>query len=909
MKLLVTSDIHIDSWDKFSSIDDKMIQSRLRDFLKLADLIHKKSLEEKVDAVVIAGDLANSGTNVPSVNDHIRMFLETLNNIGVPVLIINGNHDISTKSDNLVYYHSILKPLTSELCNIVLPSLPTVYNLKDFNILLMPWTLDPNLPKNLKADILVAHQVVEGSSNPEGYQFKSGFEKSYLESNFKFSILGHIHKFQLLDKKILIPGSPVQNSFKDQPENFIHIVEFNDTTKQFKDIKSIDVYKEIPNTFHRFLYTTKQDEIKSKSTNLIHYKLKNSYIESNQVDQNSEKVSTQRNNMRKFIEDFIVEDMKSLNLDSESLELRDKLLFSFLDNLRNDCSNIANIHLKNIYIENFLSIKELEFDFNNFGSKLITLIGKNGSGKTTLAESVLWVLTGELTKPIKVNDVSNTKLRDKRTKVELELTVNNKEYKIVRLRENKKPWLELQVLKDGQYVGLTTESVGMTQELIYKLLTLTSSEIRLFSYFSSDSALSFNSLNKFERTNIINKMFQISELDILRDLSKEELKKNTNEILEVDSSISTLQNLIDTENLKIKQFNSKYSESYLKDLDTKKKLLNSSINSITEDLQQRSPQGVDKKISQLESELREKQERQRKIDLEKSAIHSEITHLNKDLNSLILGVCPTCGHPYSSESHRLELSRKLESLTAEESLKTKESSKLGSDIESINSELSIIKTLTTKLNDFKSKLLALESSDESKELEKVKTSEEYIKTYTAERLKKEALKSDLLKLNVLVKYFANIFKRESKLVEKLNNLAITLIQGTVNDILKSIECPFECRVSPDSCEVKFQDEFRDYNTLSKGQQRLIDILFMVSLNLIFSRLNGLKNGIIGLTILDEVISFLDPEFTDYSLEIIDQLLSEHVILITHSQEVMSEVSNCIKVSLDSGFSEYKIINN
>ena len=56
-----------------------------------------------------------------------------------------------------------------------------------------------------------------------------------------------------------------------------------------------------------------------------------------------------------------------------------------------------------VKIENFLSFKHADFDFDNQGLTLVTGLNKdnskrsNGSGKSTLIEALVWCLFGETT--------------------------------------------------------------------------------------------------------------------------------------------------------------------------------------------------------------------------------------------------------------------------------------------------------------------------------------------------------------------------------------------------------------------------------------------------------------------------------------------------------------------------------
>ena len=87
MKFLHIADIHL-GCRRYN------LEERTKDFFRAwADVINNHAIENKVDFVLIAGDLFNSRKVDPQAMNHAMAGLELLKEAGIPVLAIEGNHD------------------------------------------------------------------------------------------------------------------------------------------------------------------------------------------------------------------------------------------------------------------------------------------------------------------------------------------------------------------------------------------------------------------------------------------------------------------------------------------------------------------------------------------------------------------------------------------------------------------------------------------------------------------------------------------------------------------------------------------------------------------------------------------------------------------------------------------------
>src|SRR5918998_3781199 len=87
MKFLHIADIHL-GCRRYN------LEERTKDFYRAwADVINNHAIENRVDFVLIAGDLFNSRKVDPQAMNHAMAGLELLKEAGIPVLAIEGNHD------------------------------------------------------------------------------------------------------------------------------------------------------------------------------------------------------------------------------------------------------------------------------------------------------------------------------------------------------------------------------------------------------------------------------------------------------------------------------------------------------------------------------------------------------------------------------------------------------------------------------------------------------------------------------------------------------------------------------------------------------------------------------------------------------------------------------------------------
>lgn len=235
MKLMHLGDLHIGKRvNEFPMLEDqKEILNQIFDLAK----------KEKVDGIMIAGDVYDK--SIPSVEaiEIFENFIEKITELKIPAYIVSGNHDsverLSAFSNlirnNQIYisksYNGKIEPIQNEDCAIWLLPFIRPADVRKFHPDIEIGSYQDAVQKvieNLKIDkakinILVAHQFVTANGiSPK----LSDSEVSSLGTldNVDFSVfdkfdyvaLGHIHKPQTMGRKeIRYCGSPLKYSFSE----------------------------------------------------------------------------------------------------------------------------------------------------------------------------------------------------------------------------------------------------------------------------------------------------------------------------------------------------------------------------------------------------------------------------------------------------------------------------------------------------------------------------------------------------------------------------------------------------------------------------------------------------------------------------------------------------------------------
>ena len=237
VKFIHTADLHLDTPFKGLSNWNSDLASKLKDatfksFRKIIDLCVK----EKVDFLVISGDIFDSENKSLAAQLKFVSELKRLSERGIPTYFICGNHDpLSTWLEDLQMPENVFRFNSSEVENVTFQKnnspIADIYGISFQNKV-----VNQNLARNyqLKSNpspisIAILHGTTGIPGQHENYApFKV---EDVSNKGFDYWALGHIHKRQIVNEqtpKIVYPGNPQGRDFGETGPKGCYIVEINE---------------------------------------------------------------------------------------------------------------------------------------------------------------------------------------------------------------------------------------------------------------------------------------------------------------------------------------------------------------------------------------------------------------------------------------------------------------------------------------------------------------------------------------------------------------------------------------------------------------------------------------------------------------------------------------------------------
>lgn len=286
MILLHTSDWHLGAIDCERPL--------LADQQFFIDEICRIIEREKVDAVLIAGDVYDrsvaSAEAIKLYDDAMTRICKTL---GVPVLIIAGNHD---SAERLASCSELLKAVGLHIAG-ALTRTPEVVPFADTEVFLLPWITEAKVksiyPEEKdriegiedayrvvlehfraaftpgKKHVLTAHAFItnaETSSSDRAAEI--GFAMQVPASvfdGFDYVALGHIHKPQDVSDTIRYAGTPMPFSFgkEETQQKSITLIDTQTMARRIMPLPLLHRRTTIMGTLEQVLHPACEDEVKN----------------------------------------------------------------------------------------------------------------------------------------------------------------------------------------------------------------------------------------------------------------------------------------------------------------------------------------------------------------------------------------------------------------------------------------------------------------------------------------------------------------------------------------------------------------------------------------------------------------------------------------------------------------------
>jgi DNA repair exonuclease SbcCD ATPase subunit len=536
------------------------------------------------------------------------------------------------------------------------------------------------------------------------------------------------------------------------------------------------------------------------------------------------------------------------------------------------------------------------------------IIGKNGEGKSTILDALCFALFGKPFRNINKNQMINS-INGKNALVEIEFSIGQKEYKIIRgIKPN-----VFEIWLDGAMVNQDAAAKDYQKILEQQILRLNYKTFTQVVILGSASFVPFMQLTNAQRREVIEDILDIKIFSTMNQLLKEKQNATKDEIVRVESELSLAKQRVESQNAIIKTLSTAKEES-----------INAILGKITSNEETiRTTNLFVSNLSTEISELREKISTRDELDsdIEKAK------HLRSKLSSKIEDcennkvffdenhVCPSCTQEIT-EDHKVKVLGEIHQRIAEDNKKVKELesalSKLQTQLQQITEVTVQIADKTIELSTHNSAITILnrQNAEMRTEIESSKTDTANIneEKQKLKQLAQEAL-ANINRKNELdaekeLYDVSGILLRDTGIKTAIIREYLPVMNKLINQYLNQMDSYIHFELDEsfnETIKSRFRDEFT-YASFSEGEKMRIDLAILFT----WRQIAKLKNSVnTNLLMLDEIFdSSLDVNGTDYFLNLMNTL-GDHasVFVISHKgDQLFDKFRSVIKFEKRNDFS-------
>ena len=568
------------------------------------------------------------------------------------------------------------------------------------------------------------------------------------------------------------------------------------------------------------------------------------------------------------------------------------------------------ILFKTIKWRNFLSTGNqfTEVDFQDAKTNLI--VGTNGSGKSTILDALTFVLYNKpfrkINKPQLINSVN-----EKDCLVEIEFSIGNKEYKVVR---GIKPNI-FEIWIDGKVQDQDSAAQDQQKKLEEGILKLNYKSFTQTVILGSATFVPFMQLTSSNRREIVEDLLDIKIFSTMNNLLKDRIRK-TNELVReysikkdmVEEKIEMQENFITNldesgkERIQKKEDSIKSIENEIDELNTDNE---ATLEIIERDLK---PKLED--LNNSKSSLKKLNSIKSKLEQKIQTLVSEHKFFQEN------SVCPTCTQSIEEqfrldkivdiEEKSKELNdgyRELEDAINVEQEKDEQFLSYSTEISKLNNDITTNNVKITGLNK--------QIRNLGNEIQEIT---EQIQNRNSERKVLENLIKDLESIEkqrsnekeqISYYEFAHSLMKDGGVKSKIIKKYLPLMNQQINKYLQMMDFYINFTLDEEFKEVIKSPVHEDfsYESFSEGEKMRIDLSLLFTWRDIAKLRNSASTNLL---ILDEIFdSSLDGAGTDFFTNIIRYVIQDaHVFVISHkTDDLMDKFDRVMKFDKVKGFSK------
>lgn len=237
MKFAHIADIHLSRYGQDKIEDESSLPERLHSIKKALYEVAKYCVDNQIFNIVIGGDILHGKSVIYAIAQEIMIqYFKDFSHL-ITFFVIDGNHDLSGKGDDVV---SALRSLET-IPNVKWIPYSEIFYMKEEDILFVPYSTKlPTIIKDNRAKILISHfGLSEGILN-SGLSIVSDISLKDLIGRYKLVLLGHYHKPQEIIRETIslyYTGSSIQLDWGEKGDIKRFLVVDSDTL----NVKSIPI--------------------------------------------------------------------------------------------------------------------------------------------------------------------------------------------------------------------------------------------------------------------------------------------------------------------------------------------------------------------------------------------------------------------------------------------------------------------------------------------------------------------------------------------------------------------------------------------------------------------------------------------------------------------------------------------
>jgi DNA repair exonuclease SbcCD ATPase subunit len=557
--------------------------------------------------------------------------------------------------------------------------------------------------------------------------------------------------------------------------------------------------------------------------------------------------------------------------------------------------------------KNFLSTgnQYTEVDFTKNHTNLI--VGTNGAGKSTVLDALTFSLFGKPFRKINKPQLSNS-TNEKDCKVEVEFSVNNTDWKIVR---GIKPNL-FEIWRNGSLMDQSSAALDQQKWLEQNVLKMNYKSFTQIVILGSSTFVPFMQLTTANRREVIEDLLDIKIFSSMNVVIKEKIRQLKEEIKVLELKKETLRDKVDMQKNFIEELENRGNANINAN---KEKItnLNLEVGIYLED---------NEKIQDDIDVLVEKQEKHtgateklRKLGNLKGKISQKVSTITKEHKFFTENtVCPTCTQSIEEEfrinrindaqNKAKELQsgyKELEEAIKEEEERERQFTKLTKEVTSLTHGIS---KNNTKISGCQRQIRDLES-----EIQRI-TDQLANRNIEHEKLEsfKDNLKTtydELAQRKDTINYydFSYSLLKDGGVKSKIIKKYLPLINQQVNRYLQMMDFYINFTLDEEFNETVQSPIHEDfsYASFSEGEKMRIDLALLFT----WREVARMKNSVnTNLLIMDEVFdSSLDGFGTEEFLKIIKYVVKDaNIFVISHKTGLEDRFESVIRFEKVKGFS-------